>query len=220
MDLEAVAFDVDGTLYPNYRMYFNSLAFGLRKPHLIYHFSAVRSLIRRIRPIHDFRRLQAELLAERMRISSDEAYDLIEHWVYSRWESSLSRIRPFRHVREMLAELKAAGLKLGVVSDYPVVKKLVYLDLGIEWHCAFSSEETGYLKPNPEPFMEMARRLETPPDRILYVGNSYQYDVLGARGVGMQTAHLSARRVPGSMADITFSDFRQLTDGVLGRIRS
>lgn len=210
MMVEAIAFDADGTLYPDYRMYLRSIPFFLRHARLVRSFSRVRRRIRTIRPIEDFRALQAELLAKELGIGTDLAGELIDRHIYGTWQGLLNGIAAFPHLRELLAELRSEGYRLAVLSDLPVEQKLVHLGLDGLWDCAFSCEETGYLKPNPEPFLVLAERLGLPPERILYVGNNYRYDVIGATEVGMKSAHLSRRRRSGSRADVTFADYREL----------
>ena len=94
-----------------------------------------------------------------------------------------------------------------MLSDFPVERKLRYLGLDGYWDCALTSEETGYLKPNPEPFLAVAGRLGLPPEQIVFVGDKYLYDVLGAHRVGMRTAHLT--RVPENhgVADFSFRGY-------------
>jgi putative hydrolase of the HAD superfamily len=57
------------------------------------------------------------------------------------------------------------------------------------------------------------------PERILYVGNSVEYDVRGAKAVGMRTALITLwprkRRAQNAEADFIFSDYRQLRGYVL-----
>jgi putative hydrolase of the HAD superfamily len=106
------------------------------------------------------------------------------------------------------------------MSDFPVTSKLELLGLGGFWDVAFSSEEIGYLKPHREPFEELARRMALPSEEIVYVGNSYHYDVVGARAVAFRTAHLCPRgrgcaprgEAP---ADFVFGDFRDLRGWIL-----
>jgi len=218
MRLEAVGFDVDGTLYPNARMYVRSIPFSLCHLRFLYHFGRVRKEIRRIRPIEDFRSLQAHMLGDRLGVSPDRADRMISVHVYHSWERGLRRVAPFAGVRGVLGRLRALGLKLGVVSDFPVERKLGYLGLSGLWDCSFSSEDIGYLKPNPEPFRHLAACLGVAPDRVLYVGNSYAYDVRGARSAGMKTAHLTRRAPAGSEADLSFSNYAALEAWISGNL--
>jgi len=108
-----------------------------------------------------------------------------------------------------VSELREKGYKLGVMSDFPVQNKLKFLGLE-DWDCSFTSESTGYLKPHPEPFFELARQMKLDPQEILYVGNSYSKDVVGAAEVGMKTAHFASSAPAESRADFTFRKYSDL----------
>ena len=210
MDIDAVAFDIDGTLYPNSRMYLNSVLFSLPRLRFLYHFRQVRMRIRSVRPLENFREAQAQILAELMHIPYERAKARIEHAIYRRWQRIFRHIRPFPYLSDFLLRLQSHGYPIGVMSDFPVGDKLAHLNLPQVWDCVISSEETGYLKPNPEPFLYLASALGTVPERVLYVGNSYEYDIIGAYNVGMKTAHLTRDSVGDSLADFVFDDYRAL----------
>ncbi|MCL2190929.1 MAG: HAD family hydrolase [Treponema sp.] len=214
----AVAFDLDGTLYPNRRLYVKLVPFVARHWRLLLAFSKARDIIRQeqekspelARP--DFYDHQAGLTAKILNAPADAIKNQIETLMYRGWEPLFSSVRLFPRVRETLAELRAAGLKLGLLSDFPPEKKLENLGLAGLWDTVLCSERTGALKPSALSFVEMADSLGCPPERILYVGNSRRYDVAGAQGAGMKAALLSRRA---SGADLTFQDYRQLRDFVL-----
>ena len=137
----------------------------------------------------------------------------IEKLLYENWEKSFRIIRPFSGLKEVLDQLRSDGYILGVMSDFPVQNKLKYL--GLEgWDCSFTSEQTNYLKPHPEPFLELARRMKLDPAEILYVGNSFSKDIKGASAVGMKTAYLYSGKKKADSADFTFTDYRRLYEYV------
>ena len=49
------------------------------------------------------------------------------------------------------------------------------------------SQELGYHKPSREIFDEMAKRTNTDPSEIVYIGNDYQKDIVGAHLAGWRT---------------------------------
>lgn len=210
MKIKAVGFDVDGTLYPNYQMFLCSVPSLIAGPRLMYHFGKVRKEIRTIVYDEELHDKQARLLAARMGISPGKARDRMEYHLYRRWERSFHCIRPFPYVRETLTALRHNGYRLGVLSDFPIGNKLHFLGLEDLFDCALSSEESGYLKPHRIPFLKLANRLEAAPEEILYVGNSYRYDIIGASAAGMRTAWLSRRRDEDGGADFIFSKYREL----------
>lgn len=208
--IRAVAFDIDGTLYPNSTMYRASVPFLIRHFRLVRAFAAARREVRTVRPVVDLHRTQAELVARRLKMSADEAHDLIQRTIYTEWETVIRKVKPFPEVRTVIERLRSSGYRVAAMSDFPVERKLELLGLADIWDVAFSSEEIHYLKPNAEPFIELANRLDCSPETILYVGNSYHYDVRGAAAVGMRTAHLARRPVGPPTADLTFWHFPTL----------
>ena len=182
-------------------------------------FAAMRKRIRREYPIVDFTDRQASLLAEILKIEPSEASDLIDDWINHGLDDVYRRLTPLPHLNGCLRVLRGAGLRLCVLSDFPIESKLRYLGLQKGWDCVISSQESGYLKPRREPFHSLADRLDVSPEDIVYVGNNYEYDVVGASRAGLKTAHLTRRRRRDNVADIVFSDYRRLAPAIfeLGR---
>jgi putative hydrolase of the HAD superfamily len=218
MSIQVVAFDVDGTLYPESLMYLNSIPFALRHFRLVHAFARVRRRLRDEPSGEDFRGVQARLLAAELGIDAARAGRLIEKSIYGEWEKTLRRIRPRRHLRETLGILKERGLKLALLSDFPIGRKLEYLGLEGFWDFTLCTEDSGRLKPHPGSFRELLGRFGIGARELLYVGNHYQYDILGARAVGAQTAHLTSCPPASSAADVSFKDYRSLAAWILDRI--
>ncbi len=228
-NFKAVAFDIDGTLYPNHRMYMASFGFALRNLPLLRKFNNVRRKLRKMRPIDDFYALQAKLLAEEIGVGEDQARDLIHREFYTNWESTLRHVHLFPGVVRTFSALKSENLSLAVLSDFPVVSKLKVLNIENYFDLELSSEEVGYLKPNPEPFMALLKGLGVRADELLYVGNSYKYDIKGAAALGIRTAFIRpylavglGSRSPGKnanypLADFCFTRYGQLLDWIRSR---
>jgi putative hydrolase of the HAD superfamily len=212
MALRAVAFDLDGTLYPFRDLVLRAAAFGVRHPDYATRFRRVREQIRGVRPISDFRQTQAELFAASAGLGLEEARSWIERRVYGELVATFRSVRPYRGLSELLDEIRGRGLALAVLSDLPVAEKLRYLGLEGRFAVAMCSEESGYLKPSPEPFVLLAQRLGLAPSDILFVGDSYEQDIVGAHDAGLMSAHLSARRRRGSVADLSFSRYERLKE--------
>jgi putative hydrolase of the HAD superfamily len=226
-EIEGVAFDLDGTLYPNYRLYIRLVPFILKEHKLLWAMGKARDILRAEAAAghlqeawYDrFYDLQARIMAEVLRETPDTVKERTEKLIYRGWEPLFGKIRPCPWVRETLARLRQGGLKLGLLSDFPPELKLEYLGLGDCWDTLLCSEETGRLKPDPAPFLALAKNMGLPPQRLLYVGNSVSYDIIGAKRVGMRAALVGPgfrknRRFTGG-ADFVFSDYRQLSAYVL-----
>jgi putative hydrolase of the HAD superfamily len=212
---------VDGTLYLNASMYLHSLPLALSHLRLIRTLEAVRGELRRAPDAtDDFHRVQARLVATHLGITPERAYALVEARVYTRWYRIFSKLRLFPDAASTIASFQAAGLKIAFLSDFPIRQRLTDLGLPGPWDAAFSSEETHYLKPHPRPFEVLAERLGLPPGDILYVGNSYRYDVLGGTSAGMPVAHLTRRPRPDSQAVLSFSRYESLKEFVFQSLAS
>jgi putative hydrolase of the HAD superfamily len=211
----AAAFDIDGTLYANAPMYLLSALHAVPRLRFLKAFARVRKRIREIYPIDDFEELQVRLLADAMGIGLDKAEERIRRWFDRELDSIYRHLQPFAHVRSCIEELRAAGLKTAVLSDFPIGRKLEYLGLEGLWDCRLASQESGYLKPRIEPFLMLSECLGERPEHIVYIGNSYEYDIVGASNAGMRTAHLVKRPVNGK-ADISFANYRDLSATILG----
>jgi putative hydrolase of the HAD superfamily len=215
--ISAVAFDLDGTLYPNYSLNIRLLPFLLRHFRLLLAFGRARDKIRleqaqgRQSRGLDFYSRQAQLVAEQLKKPPEEIQEKINRLIYRGWESLFLKVRLFPHVKETLAQLRASGLKLGLLSDFPPQTKLEYLGLADLWDTALCTESIGALKPAAESFIELAKALDRPPEQIIYVGNSHRYDIEGAKRAGMKAALLNiGLPIKGNKADFTFRNYRQL----------
>jgi putative hydrolase of the HAD superfamily len=219
-DIRGVAFDLDGTFYPNYRFYLRLIPFVLKEWRYMLAFSRARTELRGSFREGNFYDLQALIMARILGKDGEAIKGRTERLIYRGWEPLFKKVKPYRYVKEILGDLKAAGLVLGLLSDFPVERKLEYLGLDAYWDTALCSEQVNRLKPDPAPFLELARRMALPPEQILYVGNSVSYDIVGAKRQGMKAALVRSplqlcRRNTGN-ADFVFSDYRQLREFVLG----
>jgi len=221
--ISAVAFDLDGTLYPNYSLNIRLLPFLVRHWRLMLAFGRARNIIRDEQArlsqpgVPNFYERQAQVVARQLKMRDEEIREKIERLIYRGWEPIFLKIKPFAEVKEFLRDLKASGLKLGLLSDFPPETKLEYLGLSGVWDTALCTESIGALKPAALPFEELAKALGCPPEQILYVGNSSRYDVEGAKRAGMKAALLNPGFpvITGIKADFTFRNYRQLRNLML-----
>ena len=222
MKFAAVAFDLDGTLYPDLSLFVRLVPFLAKEHRLLNAMNHARMRLRRTAAYEgDFYELQARIMAEILNEEPKKVLERLERLVYRGWEPFFKKIRLFPHVRETLDTFQKNGIRMGLLSDFPPVTKLDNLGILEYWDTVICSEQCGKLKPDPFPFTELVRKMALPAGDILYVGNSVPYDMIGARGVGMRTALVrawsfsSGRRFSG-VADFVFRDYRQLRDYVLG----
>jgi len=217
-DIKGIAFDLDGTLYPNYRMNIRLLPFILKEWKLVAAFGKARNIIRKEQengsPLpDDFYLYQAEQTAKLLSENdAGKVRDKIDRMIYRGWEPLFKKIKLFKAVKETLAAMRGKNFKLGLLSDFPPETKLEYLGVGGIWDAVLCSERCGALKPHPLSFIKLAEALSLKPEEILYVGNSYPYDVIGAAKAGMKTAWLkpALQPVKKPTPDFSFNNYRQL----------
>ena len=224
LDIEAVAFDIDGTLYPEWEFYILVFPFVLTHFSLMNAFRKVRSDIREYQIQHpdekqeDFFEFQAKLLSLRLRKDKDTLKQELKFSIYDGWKSLFSKIKPHKYALEVVKKLKERNFKIALLSDFLTEQKgdvwgiLPYCDIAI------SSENVGALKPSRFPFMALSEELNIPCEKILYVGNNIKYDAKGAKSVGMKTALIRSRwllKPKSDDVDIFFSDYRQLLEALL-----
>ncbi|MBR5096271.1 MAG: HAD family hydrolase [Treponema sp.] len=218
--IKVIAFDIDGTLYPAYRLNVRIIGHFFAYVREFLHFGLVRRQLRRTAPLPNLFEYQARLLAERLKVDSETAQKILDDMAYAGLAKYFKDIKTFENVYETFVKLKEAGYRLALLSDFPPEQKGELWGLKPFCDKILSTEKIGALKPSKYPFGVLAMELGVKPQEILYVGNSAKYDVLGAKNAGMKTAYLEPlwRRIfhkPLKAADISFKNYRQLQEYAL-----
>ena len=85
---------------------------------------------------------------------------------------------------------------MGIISNgSPDVQYRKLKTLGIKhlFDCILLSEKVGIRKPDPKIFWKATTSLAKEPEECLYVGDSYERDVLGAKKAGMRACWFNPR---------------------------
>ncbi len=93
----------------------------------------------------------------------------------------------FDDVIDTLKDLKAQSLKLGLLTNLQSEVNSMCRELGIAAYLDFTvtSAEAGADKPQPPIFLKALELAHVKAAEAIHVGDQYQNDVLGARGVGI-----------------------------------
>ncbi|MGL1894541.1 MAG: HAD family hydrolase [Spirochaetaceae bacterium] len=222
MNIKAVIFDIDGTFYPNWRMNLMTLPVVLKNLRLFSAFAKTRKELRHHPELmtDNFYEVQAELTAKRLGKPTDEILRKIESDIYIEWTESLKKVKPYDNVRDVIEVIHSRGYKTACLSDFPILEKLTYFNLhDLFENRAYTCEDCGHLKPHPNAYKYVVEKVGVKPEEILYVGNSYAYDIVGAKKAGMYAAHISKKEIVGDItADFTFkkySDFLEKFDNLI-----
>jgi HAD superfamily hydrolase (TIGR01549 family) len=100
-----------------------------------------------------------------------------------KWE-----FRAYDDTLPTLKELKKRSLILGLISNIAEDMESTFTDLGLQPYLDFkvTSVEVGCDKPRPEIFMAALNKAQVKPEESIYVGDQYDLDIVGARGVGIK----------------------------------
>ena len=91
-------------------------------------------------------------------------------------------------VRRTLPQLKEAGYRLGVISnrDKPFQNVLDDHGIGEFFDFSLAAGEVNIFKPEPGVFDHGLQRVNLSAKEVIYVGDNYYADVVGARAAGLQ----------------------------------
>lgn len=219
-EIEAVAFDIDGTLYLQWRLHLRMLFHFIRHSIFFLRYGIVRGEMHRMDRLENFCQVQAQLMAKYMHCSEEQAQRMLDRIVYDGLKRHFTKIPPCANVQDTFWKFKEAGFKIAILSDFPPEQKGELW--GLKKYCSviLGTEELGALKPSPYSFRVMAEKLGVAPEHVLYVGNSIKYDVKGAKNAGMKCAYFEPLwrhlfHMPLREADISFGTYRQLQNIVL-----
>lgn len=107
---------------------------------------------------------------------------------------TLATLRP--SVTDLLSHLKSLNKKLGIVTNgfeghvEKILQKLGVLDY---FQTIVDPAVAETYKPHPEPFEHALSRLQTAPDKSLYIGDEYLADIVGSKTVGMSAVWVNMR---------------------------
>jgi 2-haloalkanoic acid dehalogenase type II len=116
----------------------------------------------------------------------------LEHFVRYRERQWALQKRDFvlrPGVLETLKQIRNRGLRLGVVSniDRDQIEYMMELaGIASRFHFILTSEEAGSCKPDPRIFAQALERAECAPGEAIFVGDSLDQDIAGARRAGIR----------------------------------
>jgi putative hydrolase of the HAD superfamily len=205
----AVFFDLGGTLfsYAEVRPYFDRMLQELARRHAI---DAPMEEIRRIyrttiekkmaeflpRPFYLHRDLFGEAHVDLLRAlgavaDRSDAFGLYE----GQSEVGFASVEPREGAGETLAALRRRGLHLGVVSNidddqfHPLWDRL---GLDPYFDAVTTSEEARSCKPHPGIYRHaLGKAGDMAPEEVVFVGDTLDYDVVGAKALGMTAVLIS-----------------------------
>ena len=224
--IKVLALDIDGTLYPKRMLNARMVRSMFPSPFLAKAFNWARKEYRRTQDVYPpspenregLLDRQAQLVASRLKgnKTTEQIKVAVDKQFYQAWERSFMSIKAYPEVVAALEQVHAQGVKIAVFSDFPLAGKLQTLGIGGLVDYAYSTEESGYLKPNAKAFSFLLARLLVDPHQVLYMGDSYSKDCKGAKQAGMHSCLITKdthKSFP--EADLVVSSWKEFTSLVL-----
>ena len=199
MNIKAICFDIDGTMYPIWMTRLFLVPTIFPSISLMKAIQKFRHIIReedggKTEPENQegYRERQSLFVKQELvsNFSTKQIQDSIDNQFYKKMKSTFSHIRPFSHLRETVEYIKEKNIIVGALSDFPIDNKLISLGVSDLVDYSACTEESGYLKPHKAPFEYVEKMMGVPAENILYVGDSYRKDIIGAHRMNMQTCLL------------------------------
>jgi putative hydrolase of the HAD superfamily len=189
-DARAIIFDLDDTLYPIRRFLLSgyaAVAWHLEHMWAIDRHAAFSLLTQAFRS--DERGYELQICQEHFGLPEAVIPGLVEVI-----RTHTPNLRLPRSSRDVLQRLRD-GWRIAILTNgMPSIQTRKVEALGLADlvdTVVFASEfGSGAGKPDPEPFVETARRLDLPVTRSVFVGDDMVRDIAGASRVGMRTIHL------------------------------
>jgi phosphoglycolate phosphatase len=195
-DIEAVLFDLDGTLIDS-APDLGAAADKMRTDR------GLASL-----PLADYRPMAGAgargMIGVAFGLAPDHAdYGALKEEFFANYQACMTeRTYAFDGVDELIAQIGGAGLKWGVVTNksarftLPLTRRMPLFSSA---QTIISGDTTPHAKPHPAPLLEAARQLNIEPGRCVYVGDD-ERDIVAGRAAGMPTV-AAAYGYLGAMAD-------------------
>ncbi|UNC93645.1 HAD family hydrolase [Candidatus Contubernalis alkaliaceticus] len=192
-NVQAVIFDVDGTLYDQKKLrrlmffavikYYSIRPWRLKEIKVLQDFRGQREKNASV-VCQDIEKVQYEWGAKASGVSPEQVKKVTAQWIFQYPLKYLYRCR-YPGVCRFMEKLKEQKIITAVFSDYPAAEKLSALQ--VSPHHIFSSTDKNIdrLKPDPKGLLVAARSLNIPVEYCLFVGDREDRDGECARRAGM-----------------------------------
>jgi HAD superfamily hydrolase (TIGR01509 family) len=186
--VEAVIFDMDGTLVDSIDIYFEIVEIVLKRLELP--------------PVSKIRILEAAetrdfnwdlILPDEVKSKKDEiiaaAWEIINEIAPQMFAEKLELIQGAENILQNIsARIPKIGLVTSTQRQYLEIKMQPLKTAGVEKlvEVIITSDDIPNRKPDPDPLIECARRLDVNPGKCVYVGDT-RTDIKAGKGAGMRT---------------------------------
>ena len=134
------------------------------------------------------------------------------------WREFLNSALLFDGVIDLLDDLKYLNIPTAVVTDLTAqiqFRKIFYFKLHNHFNYIVSSEEAGFDKPNPKPFLLALKKIKPKGKNIWMIGDNLEADIVGSRksinAITFQKKHKGIVLKKGNIkSDYTFTNYKEI----------
>lgn len=125
-------------------------------------------------------------------------------------------LEPYPNVISTLTKLTKKGIVIGIVTDAPRLKawqRLNAMKIHNLFDIVITPDDAGGRKTSQLPFKHVVKKLKMKPNEILFVGDSIERDMKGAKKIGMITAlakYSSNEKADPKIVDFVLSDIKEI----------
>lgn len=181
---EAVIFDIDGTTWDIFPIYYEAVKQGLEKYDIPT--PSMDFLIALLKSGESFSKKLTKMgESHGLRINIDDLLKEIKH-IFNVLEER--EVQPYPGVTSLFSQLKNRNIKIGMATGRFASRERIRricrrMEIDHFVDAVTSQRYVQNPKPAPDLIIECARRLETPPEKGLVVGDTRD-DILAAKGAG------------------------------------
>ena len=183
LDIRAITFDVDGTLYDLKRQKLRLAPYLLRHPLILSRYNQVVDSMRHEKH-RDMRGAICARLGEEVGSTPLRVKQVVDGVIHGSWPAGFSKRTPWPEMAKVLAKLDAAGLPRAVISDYSSDLKLERMGLDRGWAAVVDCERLGAMKPHPDGLLAAAEQMGIAPEHVLHIGDRPELDEKMAHAAG------------------------------------
>ncbi len=188
--IKGIVFDMDHTLFDRYGTiaavsedFFKHFAHCVSNKYTPKTFAELLTRVDKLYAYISWERIFAELVANGVFVTPPEFEEYRVFLTNAFMKTSVE----FEFTKPMLVRLREKGYKLGIITNgnHDIqYSKICNLDFEKYFDEIIICGDFGIQKPNPEPFWEMAKRLDCEPNELIYVGDNPLFDVDASRKAG------------------------------------